>query len=384
MSKFVKKLWLPFLISIGLILSLSLSGESSIKSKPTEFSISNLASEPLYEYYEFGANNTPTMHSATAVTLPNGNLLGAWYGGTGEGKPDVQLFTSVFNTHDQVWSAPVAVLDRLQAANELNRFIKKLGNPVLYRHPSGVITLFYVSVSIGGWATSNINMVLSFDDGQTWHPSKRLVVTPFLNISTLIKNDVITYNDGTFGLPVYHELIGEFSHIIRLNLHGEVLDSYRITDGEITIQPSIVSYDDQSMIAMMRDSGRDIEKIHRSESHDSGMTWSEYEPTLLDNPNAAVFAFVDNKKRTWMLFNDSNRKKERPRNNLALAVSLDKGKSWKIVKYLENPNKDDNHEGRYGYPWVTTQGDIFHIIYTSNRENFVHIRLNQAWLETLL
>ena len=377
-----KRFFIPVLAIFGLILSLTLSHDDEVEvSLAPE---STLEITPIFERYEFGEGNTPAMHSMTSVTLPNGNLLGAWYGGTGEGKPDVKLFTSVFDSQRLSWSQPVAILDRYQASDQLNRFIKKLGNPVLYRHPSGVTLLFYVTVSIGGWATSNINVMTSLDDGQTWHRSKRLVNTPFLNISTLIKNDVITYEDGTFGLPVYHELIGEFSHIIRLDLAGNVLDSYRITDGDNTIQPSLMVYDDKTVVAMIRDSGRDIEKVHRNISYDSGVTWEEYQPTDVDNPNSAVFAFVDNKNRSWMLFNDSNRQRERPRNNLALAVSYDKGETWKVVKYLENPEKEDSHEGRYGYPWVTKQGDIFHVMYTWDRLKFIHLRFNQAWLETLL
>ena len=64
---------------------------------------------------------------------------------------------------------PKSILNRYQVSDDLNRYIKKVGNPVLYRHPSGVTALFYVSVSMAGWATSQLNMSLSYDDGQTWH-----------------------------------------------------------------------------------------------------------------------------------------------------------------------------------------------------------------------
>ena len=42
-------------------------------------------------------------------------------------------------------------------AQGVNRYIRKLGNPVVTRDAAGRIWLFYVSVSVGGWSGSAIN-----------------------------------------------------------------------------------------------------------------------------------------------------------------------------------------------------------------------------------
>lgn len=384
MKKYIIKFSVPCLLVIGLLLScyLPVSSQSTFFIDNSELTTANQT--PVFERFDVGDGSAKSMHSFTSVVLDNGNLLAAWYAGTREGHRDVEIYSSVFSTVDKTWSKPRSILNRYQASDDLNRYIKKIGNPVLYRHPSGVTVLFYVSVSMAGWATSQINMSLSYDDGQTWHGSKRLVLTPFLNISTLIKNDVITYADGTIGITAYHELLGEFSHIVRVDLAGNIINSYRMTSGDHTIQPSLMVYDEKTAVSMMRDTSHDIEKVQRAISLDAGRTWSDYQATGVDNPNSAVFAFVDAKQRSWMIFNDATRQTELTRNNLALGVSYDQGQTWETKYYFENPEKLDTDEGRYAYPWVTKSGEDLHIFYTWNRAQFKHVHVNQAWLESLL
>lgn len=379
----IKRALLPVLLLLGFTLSIIQHDVDDslffLSPLPKEFS-----SQAIYSSYEMGIGSAKSMHSATVVTLPNGNLLSAWYAGSREGHTDVEIFSSVFDKDNQAWSQPRSILNRYRASDDLNRYIKKIGNPVLYRHPSGVTALLYVSVSIAGWATSQLNMMLSYDDGQTWHGSKRLVLTPFLNISTLIKNEMITYQDGTIGITAYHELIGEFSHIVRVDLAGNVLDSYRMTHGDHTIQPSLMVYDETTAVSLLRDTSHDEEKVQRTITHDAGQTWSPYAATQVNNPNSAVYGFVDLKGRSWMVFNDATRKQQHSRNNLALAVSEDLGETWVTVHHFENPAYKNDDEGRYAYPWVVREADNFHIFYTWNREKFKHIWLNQAWLEAQL
>mgnify|MGYP005995492155 CR=1 FL=1 len=327
---------------------------------------------------------TPAVHSATGIELDNGNLLAMWYGGTREGHTDVALFSAVFNKQTQTWGNHKKVLDRIGVANSLNRYIKKLGNPVLIKHPQGPIVLVYVSVSLAGWATSQLNMTVSYDDGQTWHDSKHLVTSPFMNISTLVKNDGVIYQDGSIGITAYHELKGEFSEIVRVNLQGEVINKYRMTSGTNTIQPSMIVKSDTRAISLIRDSSRDPQKVHFTETQDAGKTWAPYEALSINNPNSAVFGFSDSKSRNWMVLNDSTRDVEHSRNNLALAVS-ENGRNWKIVHYFENPELDEKRDAKYAYPWVLSGSDNqHHLFYTVDRKFIKHLEFNDAWLEGLL
>ncbi len=347
---------------------------------------------PFYVQEDVSDGMTKSVHSSTAVSLPNGNLLAMWYGGTREGHTDVNIYASVFDRKTQKWQKSKPILDRYQVADDLDRYIKKIGNPTLVRHPAGPLVLAYVTVSLAGWASSQVNMMVSYDDGQSWHASKHLVTSPFLNISTLVKNDMVIYQDGTIGITAYHELIGQFSEIIRVNLDGQVINKYRISSGAETIQPTISVHDKNNAVSYMRDTSKNVQKVRRSVTSDGGLTWSAYESTMLDNPNSSVFSFIDSKDRSWLILNNSIKHVKhaldngghQSRGNLALAVSTNQGENWRIVHYFEKAKekKATDKESKYSYPWVTV-GDNgeFNLFYTWNRKVIKHIRFNQAWLE---
>jgi predicted neuraminidase len=384
----IKKTIVPALIVVGGVLSLLYPAyeQPRFLVKPVLEPINDQA--PQIQLGMLPNAGTPSMHSVTAVELHNGNLFAMWYGGTREGHIDVSLYSSVFDIRTGQWQPAKKVLDRYDAANDIKHYVKKIGNPVLVKHPSGVLALIYVSVSLGGWATSNINMALSYDEGQTWHESKQLKVTPFINISTLVKNDAVLYADGTIGITSYHELFGEFSEIIRVNLNGDVINKYRMSEGDFTIQPSTVVFNENEAITLMRDSSRHTQKVQIAYTEDGGFSWSDYHSLAIDNPNSAIYGFLDAKQRIWMIFNNSTRDKgveHEARANLALAVSEDRGESWKIVHYFEQPETKEDETNRFSYPWVLqTQTGDFHLMYTMNRQVFKHHIFNHAWLESLL
>jgi predicted neuraminidase len=389
--KKIKKHILPAFMVIGAVLSLNHEKFAApVFYMAPDHLIENQA--PLYVHEDASDGVTTSVHSATAVSLPNGNLLAMWYGGTREGHTDVNIYASVFDRQTQKWQPSKAILDRLQVADDLDRYIKKVGNPTLIRHPAGPLVLAYVTVSMAGWASSQVNMMVSYDDGQSWHTSKHLVTSPFLNISTLVKNDMVIYEDGSIGITAYHELIGQFSEIVRVTLDGQVINKYRISSGAETIQPSIAVHSKNNAVTYMRDTSKDVQKVRRSVTFDGGIIWSPYESTMLNNPNSSVFAFVDSKDRSWMVLNNAVKHVDhaldngghQSRGNLALAVSEDQGVNWNIVHYFEKAKeiKETGQESKYSYPWVTVGGKgEFNLFYTWNRKVIKHIRFNQAWLE---
>jgi len=383
--QYFKKYTLPVVIVIGALLTLQ-----SDKYPEPLFYVPAVENEAInttsfYQEKVVVEGQTPTVHSATAVQLASGQLLAMWYGGKREGHIDVALYSATLDPSAQFWSAPKKVLDRYDAANSLNRYVKKVGNPVLIKHPQGPLVLVYVTVSMAGWATSRLNMAVSYDDGQSWHNSKRLITTPFFNISTLVKNDAVIYADGTIGITAYHELKGEYSEIVRVNIEGQVINQYRMTSGTNTIQPSIMVKSANNAIALFRDSGRDIQRVHFTETQDSGKNWSPYEALQVKNPNSAVYGFNDTKQRTWMVFNNSTRDAVHSRNNLALAVSENNGKDWRTLYYFENTELDETVSIKYSYPWVLNAANgQYHLMYTVDRKLIKQISFNQAWLEALL
>ena len=67
------------------------------------------------------SGHTPSAHCSTIATLPSGDLLALWYGGTREGAADVALYTSRLPKGGTVWSSPVEDIDREAAEQELTR-----------------------------------------------------------------------------------------------------------------------------------------------------------------------------------------------------------------------------------------------------------------------
>ena len=102
---------------------------------------------------------------------------------------------------------------------------------IVYLTDGEKLHLWFVSVAIGGWAGSTLNHSVSGDGGRTWTPPIRLQTSPFLNISTLVRNGLVPYADGTLAFPVYHEFISKFAELLRLDAYGQVLDKQRLTPG---------------------------------------------------------------------------------------------------------------------------------------------------------
>lgn len=322
------------------------------------------------------AAHTPSAHSSAVCTLPSGDLLAVWYGGSREGGKDVALYTARLPAGATRWSRPVRTIDRELAQAELDRVIKKVGNAVVFPDRNGLVWLVYVTVSVGGWSGSAINVKISRDEGRTWGESQRLNCNPFLNLSSLVRNKPIYADDGRIGLPVYHEMATKFPQILWLTpgQDGTLVD-YRIRNlghAPDLIQPSLVPVGGNRVLMLLRDGGEN-RVLHIAHSHDNGWTWTEPEPTSLPNPDAAVDALRLRDGRILLAYNHA----AQGRDNLQLAVSADDGRTWRAGPVIEAaaneefsyPNLAEDHHGR------------IHLTYTWKRERIRHAVFNVAWFD---
>jgi predicted neuraminidase len=318
------------------------------------------------------SGDVPSVHSATAVPISHGRLLAVWYGGSREGAKDVVLFSAVYDPAASGWGPESEVTSREETASDLGRYIKKLGNPVLARDAGGRLWLFYVSVSVGGWSGSALNLRFSEDEGRTWSPARRLVTSPFLNVSTLVRGPAVSFEDGTLGLPVYHELLGKFGELLRLSPEGEVLFKTRISHGYSSLQPFVVPFARTEAVAFLRRSGWSPPRVLRAETSDGGLHWSRPAPSPLPNPDAAIAALRLGDGRLLVAFNES----EIDRSRLSIAESSDRGRSFRRWVELEPPEvSDDSSPPELSYPWLVegSNGEL-HLLYTWNRRRIVHVR----------
>jgi len=328
--------------------------------------------EPVFEAHWVSNNETNEAHSAS-IAISDGKPVAVWYGGTEEGHRDVAIFSSSF---DRKWSSPRVIADRYSTEQALGRYIRKVGNPNLYSWPDGRLGLYYVSVSIGGWAASSINYMESIDQGVQWTSPIRLVTSPFLNISTLVRTKGLPLSDGGVQLPVYHEFLGKFSETLTLSSDLTVMDKVRISRGKYSLQPAITNLDESSAIGLLRYSGDPPGRVLSVFSEDSGAHWSTPVRTELPNPDSAVSIINLENGYLLLALNDL----EDGRHRLSLAMGS--ADEWTIVKVLEEETATNlDHEYEYSYPSMTIDPDGFiHLVYTWNQRRIKHLRFNREWL----
>ena len=373
------------ILTLGIFSLLLLAWQLFKQSPPAAFyqhNIQQSITEKAASFYQtdFASHeSTPEVHSATAIELKNNDIMAFWYGGTREGHQNVTIYQNIWHNKTKQWGQEKSLLTRSLTRDGTLRYIRKLGNPVVTRGPDNSIWLFYVSVSVGGWAGSSINLTQSHDEGQSWSAPKRLITTPFLNLSTLIKGTAIHYSDGTIGLPVYHELMGKFGELLKLNTKGEVVDKIRLSWGKTSLQPIIFTTSPTNAVAMMRYQGTAPNRVLTQTTNDSGLSWTTVEKSRLPNPGAGIIGLVLNKTEELLLaFNNDDEERE----DMSLATSGDKGKTWQLARIVEeNRLAEPDKSKQFSYPWLlqTKNGNI-HLLYTWHKSHIKHAVFNTAWL----
>jgi len=332
-------------------------------------------SAPFYDERLIPNAGQHSTHSVSTTVLPSGDLIAFWFAGSREGGKDVQIFQSYFPQKQQQWTEPQGILNVPQLGKDLGRYIGKIGNPLVFVDEKQRMWLFFVTVSYGGWAGSSLNLMFSEDLGQTWGQPKRLVTSPFINVSTLVRNPMYGLEDGSVVLPVYHEFIAQFPELLRVSAAGEVLSKTRMAGANGGIQPSMVQGENHELYAFMRIGSHALEhQVLRLTSQDEGQHWSNLTTTELPNPNSAQIV-VKAGKKLWLWVGNHN---SEDRTDLTLAISHDLKGKWQVIHQFEH----GEHGEAFSYPAMTQGKDgIWHLMYTYKRKNIKHIRFNQAWLD---
>ncbi|MDG1893479.1 MAG: exo-alpha-sialidase [Fuerstiella sp.] len=318
-------------------------------------------------------DGAPSVHAATITRLSDGQLLAAWFGGTREGAKDVSIYCSRRPQQSQQWSAPTIIASRQQTSRDLSRYIRKLGNPVLFTGNDGRVWLFYVTVSVGGWSGSSITAMHSDDLGQTWSAARRLVTSPFLNVSTLVKGRGVQCESGHFLLPVYHEFVRKFGEVLTVDRDGKIVNKTRLTAHNGAIQPWLVPIDEQRSRAFYRNSGGSTHAMLSNDLTDIfAAVRGTAEPTDMPNPNSAVAVVRRHTGGFLMVCNPATE----GRNQLSLAVSAD-GQVWKQIHDIELSVRSDE----FSYPYlIKGSPGNYHLVYTWKRTKIRHVAFNEQWL----
>ncbi len=294
----------------------------------------------------------PSCHASTLVETAPGQLLAAWFGGSGEGRPDVAIWAA--RRSSGKWSQP------FELAREPNIAAY---NPVLFFTRDGTLWLYYkFGPSPSQWTGARR---FSRDRGQTWSPVEHLPA----GLYGPIKNKPLVLGDGTIISGISVESYRAWScwverstgNSVNWTRHGPIVvpgEPYGI------IQPTIVPLPGGKLRMFVRATER-IGRICYSDSTDGGLTWSPARPTSLPNPNSGIDAVSLADGRIVLVYNHT----AKGRTPLNVAVSRD-GENWNTFLALET------EPGEYSYPAVIQAADrTVHVTYTWNRKKIKHAEI---------
>jgi len=320
------------------------------------------------EEFIFNKAFFPSCHAATIAETPKG-LVAAWFGGTKERNPDVEIYVSRKINHS--WTTPVSVANGIQ--NDTLRY--PTWNPVLYQVPDGDLLLFY---KVGpkpsewhGW------MKTSHDNGITWSKAKALpdgYIGPVKNKPVLVGNNKLLSPSSTEddGWKIHFEASNDFGKTWRWI--GPINDGKTFN----AIQPSILLYKNGKLQILARSKNR---ALLQSWSSDKGETWSPLEKTSLPNNNSGTDAVTLKDGRQLLVYNHvlpPGNEVKGARTPLNVAVSKD-GETWYASLILE-----DSPISQYSYPSVIQGKDgMVHIVYTWRRQKIKYVKVDPSKLQMI-
>ncbi len=306
----------------------------------------------------------PSAHASTIVETFDG-LVAAWFGGTGEGNPDVGIWVSRYDGAG--WSRPVEVANGVQ--DDGSR--EPCWNPVLFQPSSGPLLLFYKT---GPSPREWWGLVrTSSDRGRTWSDAIRLpegVLGPIRAKPVELSRGVLLAGSST-------EHDGWVVHMERFSTELDTEDGWQQalasphawervgplgdpTQSSV-IQPTILVHSATDLQILCRSRQR---LILQAWSTDGGLTWGSMTPTALPNPSAGIDALRLQDGRFLLVYNPTTRGRRR----LAVAISLD-GHTWQPGVMLE-----DALDGEYSYPaMIQTADGLVHVTYTWRRQRIRHV-----------
>lgn len=310
----------------------------------------------------------PESHAPTIAETPNG-LVAAFFGGTKERNPDVEIW--VARKENDQWTAPVSVANGIIS----DTLRKATWNPVLYQIPGEELLLFYkVGNSVGDWTG---HLIRSFDNGITWSEVENLpegFIGPVKNKPVMVGNKMICPSslEGSPGWRVHFEITEDKGKTWRKV--GPINDGLEIN----AIQPSLLTYEDGSLQVLCRSREG---KVAEAWSHDNGETWGKMTLSDLPNNNSGTDAVTLKDGRQLLVYNHVTPPGgvgKGPRTPLNVALSKD-GKEWFASLILE-----ESPLGQYSYPSVIQSDDGYiHVVYTWRREGIKYMKIDPAQLKMI-
>jgi predicted neuraminidase len=309
--------------------------------------------------------------AASLTQFPDGRLAAAWLAGSEAGNEANSIWFSTLGKDG--WRKPLPIANRASTAGGTFAHVRRIGNPVLYAEGSW-LHLWYVSMGIGGAASSTLNHSFSTDGGKSWMKPSRLQTSPFANISTLASAPPHPLADGGLGLPIHHQFIATQGEWLRLSANGKVLDKVRLSHAVPTRQPAVVALDAQRALAVLPDAGPKPGKVQIATTNDGGLRWQAGEALPVNNPDSPVAMLRLKSGRLLLAGNPAS-----GRGSLSLWLSPDEGKTWQPSRTVETA-ADGGADFSHPALLLGSDGRI-HLAYTWRSQQIKHAVFSEAWLD---
>ena len=371
---------IPHLLAIVALLATALSAVklAATPSWPTAFADQPAApgcsGQPRFDFGVLRSAAPRFAHVVSAIPLRDGRVRAFWYEGARELGPDVAIRTSVYDA--KTWTEPRTIMDAAATEKSVGVYVRKMGNPVVYRDAGGDLVMIFASVALGGWSGASLNMIRSADDGDVWSAPQRLVTTPTFNLSTLVKGPPVPLEGGFWLVPSYQGLVQRISEALLVDPAGRVIGRRRIGIG--ANQPQLAVTGRSQARVLMR--AGETEPIRVSDTSDAGWSWSAMASIGLDSLDGPV-AVASLGKGDLLMARSARSKIIHLATGMTLSVSQDGGTHWRDLFHVDEALKID---GSMRYPWLTQAADgLYHLFFTLVRgqgSELIHVQFNRDWI----
>jgi predicted neuraminidase len=353
-------------------------------------------------------------HASCVVETPRGDLLAAWYSGSGERKSDDVVIQGAWLPRGaDRWTARFQMADTPGYPD---------CNPALFAPSNGSIWMFWPTILDHRWEGALLKYVVA-DVQPTppgvphWTRCGVLHVTPepglfaqavenstarltaaekeryaselspfqvrshdllYQRLGWMPRVHPLALPSGRWVLPLYCDTFS-MSLMLLSDDRGATWSTGQAMVGFGNIQPSVARMNDGTLVAFMRDNGPH-RRIKRSTSKDEGRTWTPAVDMALPNPGAGIEA-IRLMSGSWVLiYNDT----ESGRHSLAVSLSDDEGATWKWTRHLVRRAAG---EGSFHYPSIIQAKDgSLHATFTHHLPDqgstIMHARFEEDWIRT--
>ena len=313
-------------------------------------------------------NPLPSAHSSSIADLGE-KLLVAYFAGSREGASDVKILAHFVDKRTLHSTPPQAILTAPILSKLTNKFIKKLGNPLIFKDANGKLQFFVVGVSLGGWATSKIYHLELSEDLKHINFKKELRLGLLGNFSHLIRTPPLILENGGFMLPLYHELAQKYPLVAFFDDNGNFSHTLRLNHLKNQLQPTIIALNQSECLAFFRN-----HKAHQNigflqKCKRGGAEWEVPNTTNLkawdDSYLLLNYQNAKGAMRILLLYNDGKVDKYRnSRRSLGLYY-LENGD----FVFLQNVDLvDESYPNEVSYPSATIDESALFVGYTHNRK----------------